>query len=282
MQIITVAGLSGSGKTSIVQILSDEGYLILDSLTANTIEPVLNIILSDNSEAKIALVVDFIDKHEFELKHQAIERVAAKDEVELLRFFVTCSDGKIISRYKEQRRMHPLMITKKFDSLEESIKLEQKTLSYYASISDYTFDTTSLSVVNLRKQVLASLKTKAQFSINVVSFGFKHGFVSEADYVFDVRFLPNPFYNPELRVKTGLDDDVYDYVFNFEDANKFYDGIKAIMDIALANFENEGRVVTTIAFGCTGGQHRSVSFARRLANELTDKYEVNLVHKEIK
>ncbi len=282
MQLISVAGLSGSGKTSVIQVLSDEGYLILDSLSATTIEPILKVILNDNPDEKIAMVIDFMDKEEFELKHKAIESVAAINEIPLLRYFIKCSDSKIISRYKEQRRMHPLMITKRFDSLEESIKLERNTTSYYASISDFTFDTTDLSIVNLRKQVLATLERDSKFSINIVSFGFKHGTVAEADFVFDVRFLPNPFYIEDLRKKTGLDDDVYDYVFSFSEANDFYNGVENIINLALEHFEKEGRVVTTIAFGCTGGQHRSVSFARKLASRLDSKYEINLVHKEIK
>ncbi len=282
MQIISVAGLSGSGKTSVIQVLSDEGYLILDSLSASTIKPVLRVILEDESTQKIAMVIDFNSKEEFDQKHHAIEELVAEVEVEYLRYFIKSDDSTIISRYKEQRRMHPMMITGKFDSLEESLKLEKLATSYYASISDFTFDTTGLSIVNLRKQILKSLNQSNKFTINIVSFGFKHGTVSEADYVFDVRFLPNPFYIEDLRKKTGNDDDVYDYVFSFEDANNFYSHITELMKIALKNFETEGRVVTTIAFGCTGGQHRSVSFARRLAKDLKDNYEINLIHKEMK
>ncbi len=282
MQIISVAGLSGSGKTSIIQVLSDEGYLILDSLSSNTIQPILEVIKKDDANAKIALVIDFLSKEEFEDKLHSIDQFCADDDITLIKYYVSASDSKLISRYKEQRRMHPMMITKKYDSLDESLKVEKSVLSYYASIADYSFDTTSLSLVNLRKDILKSLNQDTKFSINVVSFGFKHGFFSEADYVFDVRFLPNPFYLEELRKKTGEDDDVYDYVFSFDDANDFYDKTKELLDIALKNFINEGRVVTTIAFGCTGGQHRSVSFARRLAGELEANYEVNLIHNEMK
>lgn len=281
MKLISVVGLSGSGKTSILQVLGDEDYLILDSLGVNTIIPILKIIQEDNIHSKVALVVDFNDAEEFNDKCSAISKVVHNLDINWIKYYVYADIQTIISRYKQYRRLHPLVISKKKDSLEESIKLEIAITKDYQEKADYIFDTSSLSIINLRKQVLKTIKKDNKLLINVISFGFKYGSILDADYVFDLRFLPNPYYEKELREKTGLDNDVYNYVFSFEDANKFYSHIYELLLIAQNNYIKEGRVVTTIAFGCTGGQHRSVSFVRRLANDLSNKYDVSVIHKQL-
>lgn len=282
MEIISLVGLSGSGKTTALHVLGDEGYLILDSLSAETIGPIVEILSNDLATQKVVIVLDFYSKEEFNRKYEALDVVCKKLELPFTKYFIKSDRDVIISRYKELRRLHPLIITKSEDSVESSVNLEVKITKLYASIADYTFDTTNTSVIEYRRLLMASLDKQSKFSINVMSFGFKHGSVSEADFIFDLRFLPNPFYIQELREQTGLQDCVYDYVFSFDDANLFYESVLNLIKIALRNFEREGRVVTTIAFGCTGGRHRSVSFARRLGNELTQNYDVNIIHREQK
>lgn len=281
MKIISVAGISGSGKTTVLQVLGDEGYLILDSLTCATIDPVVRILNEDPNTTKIAVVLDFKTKEELDCKCKSLKEVTDELKIELMTFFVTAETNIIINRFKEARRLHPFMAKQTVSSIEQSIKLEQDITYSYAYHSDFIFDTTDTSVIENRKIVLNALDKKIDFSVNIISFGFKYDSVAEADYIFDLRFLPNPFYIPALRNQTGLDDDVYNYVFAQQDANEFFEAILKLLKIALRNSAKEGRIVTTIAFGCTGGQHRSVSFARRLASTLSSEYKINVMHREL-
>ncbi len=278
MELLVIAGLSGSGKTSVLQVLSEEKFVILESLNAEVTEEIIDSIASKQSDARVALVLRYSNKEDFDQKFDVIHRLAEKYPV--TKMFLKTNKQVLVNRYRELRKVHPLMLEHKNMMLEESLDLEVKITQQFKKESDLVIDTSDTSVKDLKQIILNFLNKHYEFTINIVSFGFKHGSVHEADYVFDVRFLPNPYYLPELRPKSGLDNEVYDYVFSFDEANEYYEHVYQLIKLAIEGFKKEKRLHTTIAFACTGGQHRSVSFARRLANDLADKNDVIVRHIE--
>ncbi len=278
MELLVITGLSGSGKTSVIQVLSEERYVILESLSAKSLPNVIDEINANQPNDRVAIVIRYNNEKEFNDKVEAIRQLEKRYSV--TRLFLKANRQVLMNRYRELRKSHPLMLVNKNLLLEESLVLETKITQEFKKEADYIIDTSDLAVKDLKASVLSVIKKQYEFNLNIVSFGFKHGSVHEADYVFDVRFLPNPYYIEELRPKTGLDDAVYNYVFSFEIANEYYEHVLALLKIAIDGFKKEKRLQATIAFACTGGKHRSVSFARRLAKEL-DTQNNNVVVRHI-
>ncbi len=278
MELLVIAGLSGSGKTSVLQVLSEEKFVILESLSADVTEEVIDAIAEKQKDARVALVLRYSNAEDFNQKFEVVHRLSEKYQV--TKMFLKTNKQILVNRYRELRKIHPLMLEDKNLMLEESLDLEVKITQQFKKESDLVIDTSDTSVKDLKHIILNFLNKHYEFTLNIVSFGFKHGSVHEADYVFDVRFLPNPYYIPELRPKTGLDNEVYDYVFSFDEANEYYDHVLKLINLAIAGFKKEKRLHTTIAFACTGGKHRSVSFARRLASDLDDTNDVIVRHIE--
>ncbi len=278
MELLVIAGLSGSGKTSVIQVLSEEKYVILESLAANVTEEIIDAIAEKQNDAKVALVLRYANKEDFEQQFEVVRTLQTK--YHLTKLFLKTNKQVLVNRYRELRKIHPLMLVDKNLMLEESLDLEIKITQQFKKESDIVIDTSDTSVKDLKQILLNFLSKHYEFTCNIVSFGFKHGSVHEADYVFDVRFLPNPYYIKELRSKTGLDNEVYDYVFSFDEANEYYNHVYKLIELAIAGFKKEKRLHTTIAFACTGGQHRSVSFARRLAADLDSSNDVIVRHIE--
>ena len=199
--------------------------------------------------------------------------------------FMDASDETLIKRYKETRRMHP-MCTMEDNRVENGISKERKILEKIKADSDYIFDTSNLLTRDLKKEIDRIFVNNEDYSglmINIVSFGFKHGIPRDADLVFDVRFLPNPFYIEELKPLTGNDKEVQDYVLSFSDAQIFLDKLKDMLEFLLPGYVSEGKHQLVVAIGCTGGKHRSVTLANELYNRMKniDNYGVYLSHRDI-
>lgn len=277
MEVLAIAGQSGSGKTAVLQVLSEQGYVILEGIPTSNIASIIEA-LSVKQDLKVALTVNFESESDFLDNVLIIDQLKLVYDVRLL--YLRANVDVLVNRYKEHRKVHPLQRVDSSLDLESSIRIEKEGQMEFRQKADFIIDTTETTIVDLQQILLSSLDKNQKFVINVLSFGFKHGMVKEADFVFDVRFLPNPYYVQRLRSLTGLDDSVYDYVFSFQDANDYYDAVERLVDIAIVGLQKEKRVTTSIAFACTGGKHRSVSFARRLAEHLKVNHEVVVRHVE--
>ncbi len=278
MEIIAIAGLSGGGKTSVLQVLSEEKYVILESLEADVTKEVIDVIAKKHSNSKVALVLRYESASDFEKKCLVVDEL--QKDYHVTRMFLKANKQILLNRYRELRKTHPLMLDNKNLMLEEALDLEVKITQQFKKNSDFVIDTTDTSVKDLKQILLNYLSKHYDFTVNILSFGFKYGSVHEADYVFDVRFLPNPYYITELRPKSGLDNPVYEYVFSSVEANEYYYHVLKLINLAIEGFKKEKRLHTTIGFACTGGQHRSVSFARRLAEDLDTTNDVVVRHIE--
>ena len=278
MEIMVVAGVSGSGKTAVVQYLSEYRYTILEGLKACSIKTILEEISSKDPQAKVALSLNFSDNVNFQEYIDILDEL--KDTYTIFRLYLSANTDTLVNRYKELRKVHPLQRTDKKLSLEDAILNEKNGLIKFKENSNFSINTSDTSIVDLRHIIATVLDNDNEFLINITSFGFKYGAVREADFVFDVRFLPNPYYIKELRAMTGLNKEVYDYVFSFDEANNFYDTLLNLINQAIVGLKKEKRITTNIAFACTGGKHRSVSFAQRLAKDLGKENNVLVKHIE--
>ncbi len=278
MEILAIAGLSGAGKTSVLQVLSEEKYVILESLEADVTKEIIDLIAQKHNNSRVALVLRYESREDFTKKCNVVDELQKDHQV--TRMFLKANKQMLVNRYRELRKTHPLMLNDKNLMLEEALDLEVKITQQFKKNSDIVMDTTDTSVKDLKQILLNYLSKHYEFTVNILSFGFKYGSIHESDYVFDVRFLPNPYYKVELRAQTGKDDPVYDYVFSFEEANEYYEHVLKLINLAIKGFKKEKRLHTTIAFACTGGQHRSVSFARRLASDLDKTNDVIVRHIE--
>ena len=245
MEILVISGLSGAGKSSAASCLEDIGYYTVDNMPAAIIPKFAEFSAeSDGRYDRVALVNDIrggVDS--FQELLEVIDRLREGGTVCRL-LYLEADTQSIIKRYKETRRRHPL--------LEDGATIEDAV-------------TTQLSAAKLRGELYRLFAEKGQqsrMSVNVLSFGYKYGVPLEADLVFDVRFMPNPFYMPELRYKTGMDDEVYNYVFSFPQTKEFLAKLEQMLAFLLPLYQDEGKAVLVVAVGCTGGRHRSVSIAR--------------------
>lgn len=280
MKLVIVTGMSGAGKSTVLKFLEDIGYFCIDNLPPNLIPKFIE--LYDNSsfeKENIALGVDIRGGSLFnELFNFLLE---ANRKIEIL--FLDCNDEVLLKRYKESRRSHPLNLNG--EGLIEGIKKERKLLIDVKNKADYTIDTSSMLTRELRihlGHIFMEEKGFSNIMITVLSFGFKYGVPSDADLVFDVRFLPNPYYYLELRNLTGNDIAVRDYVMKWEEAQIFKDKLTDMCNFLIPNYIKEGKNQLVIAIGCTGGKHRSVTLANELFSSLkTEKHGVIIVHRDI-
>ena len=264
MEILIISGLSGAGKSSAATYLEDMGYYTVDNVPADIILKFAAFCAqSDGRYDRVALVSDIRSgERGFEALLNAMERLRQGGDVCRL-LFITADLETIIKRYKETRRRHPLMLDGM--TIEQAMRREQELLRPLREHADFVIDTTRMPAVKLRNELYSMFgdrSMRGKLSVSVVSFGYKYGIPLEADLVFDVRFLPNPFYVPELKQKTGMDGEVYDYVFSFPQTNAFVEKLKGMFSFLLPLYAEEGKSTLVIAIGCTGGRHRSVSIAR--------------------
>ncbi|OFV71952.1 RNase adapter RapZ [Acetobacterium wieringae] len=284
MKIIIITGMSGAGKSQAIQILEDLGYFCVDNIPPQLIVTFINLCQQSATEIeKIALVTDvrgdiFLDGKDTPLA----EYKATRDDLKLI--FLDARDEVLVSRYQETRRNHPL--THFASNLIEAIRAERKSLEHFREIADEVIDTSDIKVRELKEQLTKLVKLDRDQSkpkVKIYSFGFKYASPMGADFVFDVRFLPNPFYKQELRNLTGEDQPVRDYVMSFREAEVFYQKLWDLIEFVIPQFAKVSKNTVEIAIGCTGGQHRSVTFACLLSQALKEKgYETTLKHRDIK
>lgn len=279
-QLLIVTGMSGAGKTVTVKSLEDLGYFVVDNLPPELLSSFWELINSSNDFDKVAVVIDLRVKSFYKDLVVEINSLEDNSKAHATILFLDASDDVLVSRYKETRRLPPLAQS---GSLLDGIKKEREALESIKNLSNYIIDTSKLTAKDLKEQLVKKFSDDQThvFSIEVMSFGFKYGIPIDADIVIDVRFLPNPFYIPQLKPFTGLDRKVFDYVMEKEQTQIFYHKFLDMLFTAIPGYIEEGKEKLTIAVGCTGGQHRSVSIAIQLAKDLSKKYPVDISHREI-
>ena len=266
MEILIISGLSGGGKSKAASFLEDVGFYIVDNMPAAMILKFAEFCAAGNGRYdRVALVYDVRTDDSFTELFRVLDQL--KKKVSTCRMlFLEAAPDVILHRYKETRRRHPL--SDQVQSLEEAVRTEQELMQPVKERADFVVDTTHTSTAQLRAQLLGYFGAESEMGkmqVNVTSFGFKHGLPLEADLVFDVRFMPNPFYIENLRPQTGLDRDVADYVFSFQQAKDFVKHLEDLLAFSLPLYAEEGKTNLVIAVGCTGGHHRSVAVTHALA-----------------
>lgn len=269
MKLLIVTGMSGAGKSKVVDFLEDLGYYCVDNVPPKLLARFAE--LSGQSNGKItsiALVVDVRSRDMFSDYHEELDNLKNLG-YDCKTLFLDCSDEVLMRRYKETRRRHPLL-SETITSTDEAIKEERALVKFARESADYLVTTSDANIAQLKDIIteLFSDKNRDSMAISCISFGFKHGLPPDSDLVFDVRCLPNPFYVPELREQTGLDKDVRDYVLGFVQAGELIPRLFSLIDYLVPLYIKEGKSRVVIAFGCTGGKHRSVVFAELMAEHL--------------
>ncbi|KXO11251.1 putative ATP-binding protein [Moritella sp. JT01] len=262
MKLIIVSGQSGSGKSIALRVLEDLGYYCVDNLPVKLLPQLLQTLNDQTEKVAVSIDVRNLPTEKKELNDIITELRASTD---LTSLFLDTNQSVLIKRYSETRRLHPL--TKDELSLSQAIEIEKKRLSPLALLADLKIDTTELNIHELSEQIKERILGKKNNQLVLVfqSFGFKHGLPMDADYVFDVRFLPNPHWIPELKPYTGLDEPVIKYLSQQPDVMSFSQQIENLLTTWLPMLEKNNRSYVTVAIGCTGGQHRSVFIAEQLA-----------------
>ena len=272
MKFILISGLSGAGKSKAASFLEDMGYYVVDNMPAALIPKFAELCMaSPGRYDKVVLVTDIRGGQTFDGLFDALDKLHDMGcDYKIL--FVEASVEAIIKRYKETRRNHPLSKTGR--SLEEAVQLERSALEPVRQRAEYIVDTSALPTAKLRGEMLrlfGSGDTASAMSVSVISFGFKYGIPIEADLVFDVRFLPNPYYIAELRHQTGLDQGVWDFIFGYQQTRDFIKHLEGLIGFLLPLYVEEGKTALVIGVGCTGGHHRSVAITRALAEFIRQK-----------
>lgn len=282
MEIVIITGMSGAGKSAAVDVFEDLGFNCVDNMPPVLISKFIEVCTSTNSKfERLALVIDTRTGELFGDLFSELEKFR-NNGIKIQILYLEAGNDILISRYKETRRRHPL-IDKTKGSLVAAVELERVFLERVRETSDYVIDTSYLSSRSLRDQIRQKFNSnKSSLQLTVMSFGQKFGPQLDIDIQFDVRCLPNPFYIENLKFKTGLERDVYDYVYSFNSAKEYYRKVYEMITSLLPLFEYEGKTNLSIAFCCTGGKHRSVAFAEKLSRDLISKgYNVATVHRDI-
>lgn len=284
MQVLIVTGMSGSGKSCVMDVMEDIGYYCIDNIPPKLIPRFVDLCRhSESSLNNIAVAVDIRSGDMFDEIIHSWEILKSEADIDTKVLYIEASDEVLIKRYKETRRKHPL--DEKFNgNLHSAIKHEWQQLAQLREIADYFIETSNLSSNQLKEQVkeLFLEKRSDSLTIKIMSFGFKYGVSTESDLVFDVRCLPNPFYIENLRPHTGQDECVRDYVMSFEQSKELFEKLCGLLDFLIPLYIHEGKSQLVIAFGCTGGKHRSVTFAELMARYLSEKdYRIQRYHRDI-
>ena len=284
MNFLIVTGLSGAGKSMAVNALEDIGFFCIDNIPAGLLPRILDFAQQgENQLSRVAVVMDVRGLRSVEETRKALDALDEKKmPYDIL--FLDANDNTIRRRYKETRRVHPMTITEGI-SITEAIAKEREILQPLRERAKYVIDTSMLSAAQNRERVCGLFLNKGEcsMSLSVVSFGFKYGLPQEADIVFDVRCLPNPFNVPELKNLTGMDQAVVDYVMAAPESQELLRRIESFLEYALPLYVKEGKSQLMIAVGCTGGKHRSITFARKIG-EYCQKlgYQPSVQHRDAK
>ena len=280
LELVIITGMSGAGKTVAIQSFEDLGYFCIDNMPPTLLPTFWELVKESGKISRIALVIDLRSRDFF---NEVDSLIATLDNTQLVTtriIFLDSSDSVLVSRYKETRRNHPLAPDGR---VSDGIARERELLMDLRTRAQIIIDTSDISPRQLRERLIKDFATKdyQTFHVEVMSFGFKYGVPIDADIIWDVRFLPNPHYIPELRPQTGMDAPVYDYVMKQPETQAFYSKLIDVIEFCLPGYKKEGKSSVTIAIGCTGGKHRSVAIAERIANHLkTDNYAVNISHRD--
>lgn len=284
MRFVIVTGISGGGKNTALKMLEDAGYYCVDNLPVQLIEKFVELVVIPNGEMnKVALGLDVRADQPFD----EVEDILGKLEnngykLEIL--FMDCTEEVLIKRFKETRRSHPLSLDGR---VEDGVRKERQILQGIRQKADYVIDSSKLLTRELKEELDRIFVRNEEYNslmITILSFGFKNGIPTDADLVFDVRFLPNPYYIEELKYRTGNDEEVRDYVMGFPEAGQFLDKLHDMMEFLISGYIKEGKNQLVVAIGCTGGRHRSVTLANELYKTLKDKgnYGIRLAHRDEK
>ncbi len=270
MELLIVTGMSGSGKSAVTDVLEDLGYFCADNMPPSIIPTIAQFLNNtQDSNGKIATVTDIRTGESMLTDFSATFENLKRMNIDYKILFIDASDEVIIRRYKETRRKHPLL--EKCDgSLSVAVAREREALRNIRALADYTIDTSKYSVSECKQRVIELFldNPDASMKITCMSFGFKFGIPSDADLVFDVRCLPNPFYVPSLKYRTGLEKEVCDFVMQYDQSETLLQKIKDLIDYSVPLYREEGKSQLVIAVGCTGGRHRSVCFAEQIKDNL--------------
>jgi len=280
MRFVIVTGMSGAGKSSVLKMLEDFNYFCVDNLPIPLVKKFIRLIIQGKQE-RVALGIDIRSGQalkELELVLRDIRKMGFSFEI----LFLDCSTEVLVKRYKETRRLHPLS---RGGRIEKGIEMERERLEFLRRQADIIIDTSHLLIRDLRAQISRIYLENAEFSnfyITVLSFGFKYGIPTDSDLVFDVRFLPNPYYDQELRALTGNDEKVSSYVMSSEIAVQFLDKLEDMLLFLIPNYIAEGKNQLVVSIGCTGGKHRSVTMVNELAKRLAKtEYGLKVEHRDI-
>ncbi|MCM1126840.1 MAG: RNase adapter RapZ [Lachnospiraceae bacterium] len=283
MRFVVVTGMSGGGKSTALRMLEDAGFYCVDNLPVPLIEKFVELIAAPGGEVtKVVLGLDVRADQAFGEVQKVLENLKANGyQFEIL--FMEANDKTLLKRYKETRRMHPLS---QDGRIEDGINKERGILNGIRNESDYVIDTSNLLTRELKEELDRIFVQNEEYNslmVTILSFGFKYGIPADADLVFDVRFLPNPFYIDELKHKTGNDKEVQDYVMGFQEAHVFIDKLADMVEFLIPNYIKEGKYQLVIGIGCTGGKHRSVTLANQLYARMKNRgsYGMKISHRDV-
>ncbi len=283
MRLVILTGMSGAGKSTALKMMEDIGFYCVDNLPIPLIETFVELSETSGEELqKFAIGIDIRSGHSLSELHGILARLEEKGKApEIL--FLDAEDSVLVKRYKETRRNHPLSGKER---VETGIAAERERLTFLRKRSDYIIDTSRLLTRELRAELDKIFVNQQEYQnlfITILSFGFKYGIPADSDLVFDVRFLPNPYYVEELRVKSGNDKEIQDYVLQFEEAHVFLEKLTDMVNFLIPNYIVEGKNQLVIGIGCTGGKHRSVTLANELYKNLCSRqeYGLKMEHRDI-
>ncbi|QIL51152.1 RNase adapter RapZ [Weissella coleopterorum] len=285
-ELVVITGVSGAGKTVAMRAFEDLNYFTTDNLPAEMLPEYWRLMQKQNPVINAAVVIDLRSEKIFTDLSHVVQKMLNQNQdqaYQLKILFLDATDAELVARYKETRRHHPLSAGA---GTLDDIKKERHLLDNIKSLATEVIDTSNFGPRELRKNILGQYGDRQAhsnlFKVQVMSFGFKYGAPLDADLVVDVRFLDNPYYDPKLRNHTGIDQDVYNYVWQSTGAEEFYQKELDLINWALPRYKTEGRSTLTIAFGCTGGQHRSVAFAHRMTQALQNNdWPVTEYHRDM-
>lgn len=277
-RIILVSGMSGAGKTTAMGILEDMGYHCMDQFPVKLLPNLLEMIAneSDTRFHNLALSTNLVDFNEF-------KNTLGVLDIDLQILILESSNQELLKRYKFTRRTHPMLLSNIATTLEDGIQIERERLSKLKEQNCLVVDTSFLNATELKQRLnkVFAINNRASFSISFISFGYKNGLPMDADLLFDVRFLPNPYWIEALRLKSGNDKEVYDYVMSDKETKRFINKLKPFLDYAFKQYIKEGKNHFTVGIGCTGGMHRSVSIVNWLFEEYGKKYHCFKEHRDL-
>ena len=276
IQLVMVTGMSGAGKTSAMAVFENMEFQCIDNYPVMLLAEFGELLKTSNSYSKVAMALSLNNAID------AIRILSNLDWIDLTIVFLDCDDDILLTRYKFTRRSHPLLISNRASSLSEAISFERKIAEPIKQMANVVVDTSHYKVAKFQDRLerLFAQGSTDPFRISFVSFGYKHGIPKDADLLFDVRFLPNPYYVESLRELTGNDKEVYDYVIEKEETQEFISRMTSWLDYLFENYEKEGKMHLVVGIGCTGGQHRSVTLTNYFADYYGQRYQVHRLHRD--